>query len=169
MRSVLGSIRLMFWYTDGGTKERGKHVEKTEGKTANTSTYMQIEQTRLTRNLFYGFWCLPSSLVANFLLREVVALVYLLVFNHYFVFFVFIHLVFCLKTSSGRFNHVLNSFLLISFKTCLNLVCLFSNKLGNFPTKNCRCIRKTYYKGRHLISVCHFLDRHYIELNWFFM
>ena len=41
-------------------------AEKTEGKYFP----VQTDQTKLIRNLLYGFWLLSSSLSTNFLVRE---------------------------------------------------------------------------------------------------
>ena len=60
------------------TERRRRRVcaYKTEGKYFP----VQTEQTKLIRNLLYGFWFLPSSLLINELFSPSATLVYLLVF-----------------------------------------------------------------------------------------
>ena len=65
------------------TERRRSEVsgEKTEGKYFP----VQTEQTRLIRNLLYGFWLLFSSPLTKLSVRELAVKIYLLVFTGYIV------------------------------------------------------------------------------------
>ena len=81
-------------------------------------------------------------------------------------FFASIRLVLCLKLSLITFNFFFVVRYFKSFgKTCLNLVCLRSNLLGNFPAKTSRSVRKTYCTARQSISVRHFVYRQNSQLS----